>query len=204
MKIAPNEDFMVKNYDKTVETIKKTLGSARGVLKLIDEELTERYASAPASSKREYYSSFPGGLAFHNLHMYFWMKKFSHDLGVNAHETSLLTVALLHEIGKVGDLKEDYYLPLNSDWHYKRGTYYEINPKLQYMRIPHRSLFLAQQNGIELSREEYLAILLHEAKEEESAYKFKLPPLARVTQFAYQWSTQVEKENQVLWPPTSW
>ena len=201
MKIIPNTEFVEKTYDKTIATIEKEIGTARGVKGLI-EELGNRYALAPASSRKIYYSSFPGGLAFHNLHMHFWMKKLVRDLGIlkEINDTSVAVVSFLHELGKVGDRNQDYYIPQESKWHMDNGIFYEINPDLQYMRTPHRSVWLAQDFGIRLTQDEYLAIMLYETKEEEVPYKYKMPALARVTQMAYQWSTQAEKKNEILWP----
>jgi hypothetical protein len=196
-KIKPDEEFIKKNYETTIKLIEEaSLGG------LIDG-LGERYAICPASSRKEYYSSFPGGLAYHNLFVRFWMQKFA-DLMAPGEITpqSITKLSLLHEIGKVGTTEEDYYTPQESDWHRERGIYYEVNPNLQYMKIPQRSLFLAQQHLIPLTQDEYLAILLHDGQHDEAnkAYKFKEPKLAVVLQTAVQWARKLEKENTVLWP----
>lgn len=196
MKIAPDLDFVKKNYDKTIELLHEQ-GSP---LESLVDSLGERYALAPASSKKEFYSSFPGGLAFHNLHMYFWMKKFVQSLGVAADPLELLNISILHELGKVGDEKEDYYIPIESDWHRERGIFYEINPKIQFMRTPHRSLYWAQQSGVTLSQDVYMSVLLYEGRQEDSVYKYKQPSLSTATQFAHHYSTHLEKKNEVFWP----
>ena len=207
MKVTPDEDFAKSNYDRTIDVIKE-VDSEHPLLPFLDR-MGERYALCPASTRKDYYSAFPGGLAFHNLHMWFWMKKFAEIIAPGQFfENELLSVSVLHEIGKLGDFDNEYYLPKESDWHRERGMYYEVNPKIQFMRIPDRSLFLAQdmysERGKSLSQDEYLAVLLHEVAEitgrREEGYHYRLPQLATITQFAYRYSTQLEKANEVCWP----
>jgi hypothetical protein len=131
-----------------------------------------------------------------------WLTQFASivaraDPGFNP--TSLMKVALLHCVGKVGTMTEDYYLPQSSQWHKDRGMLYEINPDIQYMKIPQRSLFLAQEAGIKLTQDEYLAIQLSDGQYDDSnsSYKYKEPKLALVLQNAVQWARKLEKENTV-------
>jgi hypothetical protein len=203
MKIVPNEEFVKDNYDRTIDTFKEIATEKDHPLFLLLDGMGERYALCPATSRKEYYSSFPGGLAYHNLHMFFWMKKFTEIIAPKQFsDGQLFEISILHEIGKLGDLEHEYYLPKNSDWHMKNGIFYEVNPKIQFMRIPDRSLYLAQEyysSGRKcLTPSSYLSILLHEGREE--GYQYKLPKLATITQFAYKYSTQLEKANEVCWP----
>lgn len=202
MKINPNEKFIVKNYEETLKLINDTFGKDDPLHKMIDG-LGNRYALCSATTRKEYYSAFPGGLCYHNRHMHFWMKKFATLMGVQS-EKSVVKIAVLHEIGKLGDLENEYYMELDSKWHRDKGMYFEVNPKVQFMKVPDRSLWLAQHYRIKLSQDEYLAILLHDVIEvsgrREEGYHYKVPKLAALTQFAYRYSTQLEKENEILWP----
>ena len=66
-----------------------------------------------------------------------------------------------HDLGKVGDLEHDYYIPQDSDWHRKnQGAIYKHNPQLQYMKVPDRGLWLLQHYGVKVSDKEYLGIKL--------------------------------------------
>jgi len=195
VKIIPDEQFILKNYDQ----VSKLCMKFKGLSDLI-EDFGERYAICPASSKKEYYSCFPGGLIYHSLQTLLWISKFSSIMaeGQLTKET-MIKLAILHEIGKLGTKEEEYYIPQNSDWHREKGIYYETNPKIQFMKIPHRSLFLAQQYSIELTQDEYLAILLANGQIND-AMPGQEPNLATILRYAAQWAMKLEKENEVLWP----
>ena len=54
---------------------------------------------------------------------------------------NLIFAALHHDLGKVGDLDKDYYIPQDSEWHRKnRGEIFKHNPKLQYMTVTDRAI----------------------------------------------------------------
>ena len=73
-------------------------------------------------------------------------------------------VALNHDLGKVGDLENDYYEPCTSDWHRKnQGRLYDSNKSLgHHMPVPHRSIFLLNHFGIKVSEVEMIGILTHD------------------------------------------
>jgi hypothetical protein len=198
--IVPNEDFIKKHYDKTMALLAQyQLSELTGLL----ETFSEEYAVCPASSKKEYYSAFPGGLAYHNLHVLQWVGRFAGSMGADLFtKKSLLTTSILHSFGKVGLKDQPYYLKTLEEWKLKKGIYYEINPDLVYMKVPQRSLFLAQQAGVPLNEEEYLAILLADGHLDETNahYRYKEPKLATVLQYAVHWARKIEKEKKVNWP----
>ena len=100
----------------------------------------------------------PGGLVEFSLKVASAAKSASSSFGP---ASSLVKVALLHDIGRVGGLEEgtDLYLPQTSDWHRdKLGQFYKYNDNCPKMNIAHRSLWLLSHFGIELSREEWVAI----------------------------------------------
>ncbi len=204
MSIVPNEEFLERNYNKTLEIIEKTIEDPSRRLALLDmfKALGERYATAPASSRKEYHAAFPGGLCYHSLHVLQWIGKLAGVMapGEFSNET-LLVVSLLHDIGKVGDL-EDLYVPNTSDWHVQRGMFYEVNEKIPYMRIPMRSIYLAQHWGIRLTQQEYMAILLSEGQYDQgnASYKYREPKLATLLHMAKLWAMKVEKTKDIQYP----
>lgn len=205
--VKPNEEFIQKNYNKTVELIRqayKIENEERSLPSLLTmiQELGVRYATAPASSSKNFYCAFPGGLCYHNLHVLQWIVKVANALAPKEHSLeSLLKVTILSDIGKVGNKDKDLYLPISEDWKKRNGHYYESNPDIEYMKSNQRSLHLASQFGIPLTEEEYLAILLADPSEESNrTYKYKEPKLALILQFAKQWAQKVEKSITVDWP----
>jgi hypothetical protein len=52
-----------------------------------------------------------------------------------------------------------YFLPKNSDWHQKQGINYEYNPAVAAISPALHSLFTLQAYSIQLTKEEFYAIL---------------------------------------------
>jgi hypothetical protein len=132
------------------------------------ESMAERVLTAPASSHSTRHNCFPGGYIDHVNRVIKTAIQLFHvwtELGSNTKNFTLeelVFAALNHDLGKVGSSSEDYYIPNDSDWHVKRGQIYKINPSLQFMKVPDRSIFLLQEFGIAFSENEYLAIKLHD------------------------------------------
>ena len=70
----------------------------------------------------------------------------------NYTEEELIFAAMHHDLGKVGDLHNDHYIPNDSDWHIKnQGKYYVNNPDLQFMTPPDRGIWILNQFGITIT-----------------------------------------------------
>lgn len=202
--IKPTQEFVEKNFDKTIKFIEDFVKNPVRKEKLIKlfEKYAEQYILCPASTKKEFYCAFPGGLSYHNLHVIKYMNKLRSTFEwKEITDDSIITVGLLHEIGKLGELNREYYVQSNLDnWHIEKGLFYEINQKISYMKIPHRSLFICQQEGIELNKEEYVAILLSDRDDDNKTYDYKEPKLASLLQMADKAAIKEEKELQVEFP----
>lgn len=132
------------------------------------EKVADKVLTAPASSHSTRHNCFPGGYIDHvnrvvkvasNL-FELWRL-----LGANVENYSkeeVVFAAINHDLGKIGSMTHDYYVPNDSKWHVERGQIYKINPELQFMKVPDRSIYLLQSNGISFSENEYLAIKLHD------------------------------------------
>lgn len=197
--IIPDEQFIKKNYQKTIDLINQTVSSDRKQ-KILDmfSFFDVRYSLCPASNQKSYYSAFSGGLAFHNLNILQWVGRFASLMAKDefSNET-LLTISFLHNIGLLGTKEKEYFLPQTNKWKKDQGTLFEINPEISFVKIPHRSLFLLQQFGITLSEDEYLAILLQDGQGDHSNqnYVHKEPKLAQILQFVKATAMKFEKEN---------
>jgi hypothetical protein len=132
------------------------------------ESMADRVLTAPASSNSSRHNCWPGGYIDHvNRVVKCAIKLWEtwESLGANTKnytKEELVFAAINHDLGKVGSSTDEYYIPNDSDWHVKRGQIYKINPKLQFMKVPDRSIFLLQEFGVVYSENEYLAIKLHD------------------------------------------
>lgn len=196
--IIPNAAFVTQNYDKIRELVEKNDGIDTPLAKMI-EILGDRYALCPASANTEYYSAFPGGLIYHTLHLLQWVGRFANLMAPNVYQkNTLLKISILAEIGKIGDLENDYFIPTKTQWQKDKGFMYEINPAISYMRVNQRCLYLAKEFNIPLTSEEYMSILLSDKLNEDgNTYRYREPELALILQNANLWSQRLESKNTI-------
>lgn len=164
-----------ENFDKLIEFIEITFeGERKEKLLKMYEDLADRMIDAPASGKEHYHYAMPGGYVLHVLHVInyanqidkLWRENGAH---VNYKLEELLFAALHHDLGKVGDETEPYYIPNESDWHRNnQGLIYDFNKNLEFMDVPLRSIYLLQQYGISMSKAEMLGIMLSDGLYDES------------------------------------
>ncbi len=134
----------------------------------------ERFALMPASHKPQYHSCFPGGYIYHVNNVVRAALKLK-DLWVeegtvqNFTDEELVFSAINHDLGKFGTMEEAAYLPQTDAWRAEKlGEKYMYNDKLEFMPVPDRSLFLLMLNGINFSRNEMIAIKIHDGMYDEA------------------------------------
>lgn len=160
---------LLENWEKLIGYIEKYISSPRKE-KLLDfyNKYQDRLIIQPASHKREYHNAFAGGYCEHVLRVIesclqineVWTKQ-----GIEQNYTieELVFSALNHDLGKMGDEQHEAYLPQTDQWRKKNlGEDYIFNTELEFMSVPDRSLYLLQTHGIEYTKNEYLAIKLHD------------------------------------------
>jgi len=163
------------NWETLIGIINKHISEDRqeNLLKFYDD-FKDRMMFAPASGKAAFHNAMPGGYVEHILHI------ISHSLEIkqlwekngamiNFTDEELVFAAMHHDLGKVGDLEHDYYIPQDSEWHRKnRGEIYKHNPQLQYMKVPDRGLWLLQHYGVKVTENEYIGIKLTDGLYDEA------------------------------------
>ena len=163
------------NWKEFIKLIEDTFEGDRlsCLLKMYDH-FEERMMFAPASGKEHYHNCHAGGYVEHVLHVTKCAKQL-HELWskngatINFTEEELVFAAVHHDLGKIGDLAEDYYVPQDNDWWIKnRGEYYKHNPNLQFMTVTDRALFLLQHYGVQMTENEYLGLKLTDGLYEEA------------------------------------
>jgi len=186
---------IVENWGDLIDLIKNTFDGKRkeGLLKMYDY-FEERMSIAPASGREHYHNAYAGGYVDHVLHVINCAKqiyKLWEDNGatINFTEEELVFAAMHHDLGKVGDLAEDYYKINDSEWHRKnQGLIYKHNPNLQYMTVTDRAMFLLQHFGISMSENEYIGLKLTDGLYEEGNKSYYIgwtPDRSLKTNIAY-------------------
>lgn len=165
-----------QNWIDLEETIKAYISEPR-CSKLLDfySKYSERIMLMPASHKKEYHNAFPGGYVEHVLRVVdcalklndLWIEMGADDSSYTKEE--LVFSALNHDLGKIGDEEYESYIPQTDQWRRdKLGEDYTFNNKLEFMSVPDRGLFLLNSHGINYTKNEWLAIKLHDGLYDES------------------------------------
>jgi hypothetical protein len=131
------------NYKNIVSKIEDE--DKREALLELCEDLHDRFAVAPASTRIDYVGCFVGGLVWHSLNTLRVMKALRSSLELEniVSTDNMIILGLFHDLGKLGNEKEDYYLPQSSDWHREKlGQHYLINEELEpKITIQQRTIF---------------------------------------------------------------
>lgn len=158
-----------KNWIKYLKIVDTFIVSERKD-KLIQlyQDFSEEMIVAPASGKVSFHNAFAGGYIDHVIRVVqcsLRVKDLWENMGttIDFSDEELVFAALNHDLGKIGLQDAPNYLPQTDKWRQEKlGELYTPNPKLPFMLIQDRSLFLLQQRQIPLSTSEYLAIKLHD------------------------------------------
>jgi hypothetical protein len=139
--------------------------SRADALNVMYTKLHDQLITAPASSRTYFHNCFPGGYIDHIVRVAELALKLaatfkSGGANITFTKEELIFSALHHDLGKLGDGTDPYYLDQDSEWHRKRGELYKINENIQYFKVPERGLLLLQQHGITVTEQEWLSIKL--------------------------------------------
>ena len=134
----------------------------------------DRIILMPASHKKEYHNAFPGGYIEHvnrvidaALELHSVWEKFGVEQNYTVEE--LVFSAMNHDLGKMGDENNESYIPQTDQWRKdKLGEDYTFNNKLEFMSVPDRGLYLLKEHGVDYSKNEFLAIKLHDGLYDEA------------------------------------
>jgi hypothetical protein len=164
-----------ENWNKFIGYIDTYISEPRASkLKAFYEQYSERIIIMPAAHKKEYHNAFPGGYVEHVNRVIeaalkinsIWVE-FGAEQNYNVEE--LVFSAMNHDLGKMGDENNESYIPQTDQWRKdKLGEDYTFNNKLEFMSVPDRGLFLLNSHGINYTKNEWLAIKLHDGLYDES------------------------------------
>ena len=168
-------EHLQHNWNNLIRLLEVNFSGERleNLLKMYDY-FEERMMFAPASGREHFHNSHAGGYVEHVIHVTMsalrikevWVKS---GATINFTDEELVFAALHHDLGKVGDLADDYYTPNDSDWHRKnQGLIYKHNPNLEFMTVTDRALFLLQHFGISMTNNEYIGLRLTDGLYEEA------------------------------------
>jgi hypothetical protein len=180
MKQKTNEELL-RAYNGFIDALNKVFSGDRLdklLLMYSTEELGNQLVVAPASGKLNFHSAYVGGYIDHVMNVArnaFKLKKIFEEGGakVDFTDEELFFAAFHHDLGKLGDVSNPYYLPQNDKWSQdKKKEYFTHNPALQYFDVTHRALWLLNQYGIQYTQKEMLGIMLADGLYNEPNKKY--------------------------------
>jgi|688.fasta_scaffold259961_1 hypothetical protein len=182
------KELVLKNQEKFIKTSETYKIFTKDLLNFLGEDLF----TAPASNLKSMYNAFPGGLVDHLLKVSKYAIKINETLpdSLKVEKESILKVCFLHQIGKTF-----LYTPCLSEWHRNnQGKLYEYNEDLVSMRISERSAYYCLKFGINLSEEEYQAIINYDKTDDDKQSKWYGSVLSTILRHANELSI-IESKN---------
>ena len=175
MSLELSAEQLLENWNKLIGYIPQYFeGERKEKLTEMYNHFQDRMMYAPASGREHYHNAFPGGYIEHILHVIKCSQKVGQlwkDMGahINWTDEELIFSAMHHDLGKVGSLEGDYYVPNDSEWHRKnQGKIYNHNGNIHYMNVTDRSFFLLNHFQVPMTEQEFLAIKLTDGLYEEA------------------------------------
>ena len=169
------EKQILGNWTKLRDIITSTFeGDRLENLNKMYDHFEDRMCMAPASGKEHFHYAHVGGYIEHVLHIIDYSKQLKgvwegNGATINFTDEELIFAAMHHDLGKVGDLEHDYYVPNESEWHRKnQGAIYTHNKELQHMTVTDRAIFLLGHFKVPMSECEYIGLRLTDGMYEEA------------------------------------
>lgn len=169
------------NYDNFIVMIKKIFTGERleKLLHMYSEtELGPELAVAPASGFEHFHSAYAGGYIDHVMNVvknaYRIKKVWEEDgLVVDFTDEEMFFAAFHHDLGKVGDPNNPYYVKNESQWHRKnQGKMYGVNDQIHFMDVPHRAIWLLNKYGLQFTQKEMIGIMCTDGLYDEGTKKY--------------------------------
>jgi hypothetical protein len=163
-----DETQIAENYEKFRRLINQTFtGERLDSLNKMYDQLEDRIVLTPASSTEHFHNAFAGGYIDHVLRVTRNAVKvfdLHTELGLgdgSFDKETVIFTALHHDLGKVGNADESWYIPNDSQWHIEnQGKIYKTNPTMHWMNLNDRTFWMLNNFGIKISEVEYLGIKL--------------------------------------------
>lgn len=182
-----NEEQINKNYARFSAGVTKYFSNPTTLL----NELGDALMIAPASTLKSLHCAYPGGLIEHILEVVKCAAKINKALDNPVSEESLMRAALISEIGKA-----NLYILNTNEWAItNKGQMYNFNEELVSMKVGERSAYYALKYGLDLTDDEYQAIINYE-KEEDKSVKWHTSPIGKVLRYAIDIAIINEKNRE--------
>ncbi len=175
---------ITKSYEKYIALLRKFFPDSAEGVDALEADLGTRLASAPRDTHPEK-GGYPGGLISFALLTAKRCRMFDSTLDVK----SLIRVALVHELGRLGDPPDEceLFVPEESDWHREKlGRHFKYNENCPKMSVAHRSLYYIASYNLKLTTDEWISVATSAGfqYDENRFYANEVLPLAQALHMA--------------------
>jgi hypothetical protein len=160
----------------------------------LEKFLGDAFYVAPATTTLDMYGCYPGGLLSHCFKACKYAVKTNEMLPekMRVDVKSILKTVFISQIGKVF-----LFCPNTNEWQRKTlGKLYDFCDDLVSLRVGERSVFYATKYGVDLTEEEYQAILNSDKDSDDKMAKFHSTTLAHVIKIGFELSILEEKNGK--------
>lgn len=141
-------------HEKYFRLITKYFGESSS--KKIEDLLGDRLAVAPRALVPEE-GGYPGGIMEFAIRVAKQSKLFADKPEL---QSSIIRVALVHELGKLGDDNNEQFLSQDSSWHREKlNQHFKYNELCEKMSFTHRTLYFVTKFDLGLNSDEWIAII---------------------------------------------
>ncbi len=176
------------NKTKFIETNKKYNIMTKELLDFLGDNL---YTS-PASTRLTMVGCYPGGLLNHTIKACKYAIKVNDVLPEFLKQPipTIVKVTFLSQIGKAF-----MFCMTENDYLKKQGVMYDFCDDIVRLRVGERSAYYATKYGVQLSEEEYQAILNLDKDDEDKMAKYFSSPLASIIKWGFELAIMEEKND---------
>ena len=168
-KMSEETEAIAKRYEGLKTLVNSLSNNERknSLMNMIEGDIGIKFVTTSASRRISHHNCYPGGLYDHSISVVGYLNLLNKTLIKNENERysrdEIIMVGLFHDLGKVGNLDQDYYEPQVSDWHREKlGELYIYNENMPYLHHSERSVWILNHFGVSLSEIETQAILYHD------------------------------------------
>ena len=203
-----SSEYILARWNRLMELVEGHFEGIQkeNILKLY-KYFENRMIDAPASSRPHHHNCFTGGYLDHVVRVTqtaldIKQQFVNMDVNVIATDSDIILAAMFHDLGKIGDLDNPYYIPQTDEWRRnKLKEWYTFNNKLEPMSVTDRALWLLQHFDIKVNPEVWKAIKLSDGMFDDGNQKlYRSPDVNRnvlhyIVHFADWMSTIAEKQH---------
>jgi hypothetical protein len=161
--------------------------------KELEEFLGDGFYTSPASSSLNMIGCYPGGLLHHIIKACKYTVKLNDILPDNLKQpvVSIVKVVFLCQIGKVFMFRSN-----ENEFSVKSGKMYDFNDDIVRLHIGERSAYYALKYGVNLTEDEYQAILNIDKENDDKMARYFSTILSQIIKNGFELAIMEEKNGK--------